>query len=108
MPGTELERDEGIRPGSTVEKLAALRPAFRPDGRTVTAGNASQLSDGAAALLVGDQGAADATGLAPLARIAARAVHAVEPRLYGIGPVQAAELACGGRGSAGTTWPSSS
>jgi acetyl-CoA acetyltransferase len=58
VPGTGLERDEGIRPDTTLERLAALKPAFREDG-TVTAGNSSQLSDGAAALLVGDQAAAD-------------------------------------------------
>jgi acetyl-CoA acetyltransferase family protein len=88
VPDTGLDRDEGIRPDSAVEKLAKLRPAFRPDG-TVTAGNASQLSDGAAAVLVGTGKA----GFTPMARIAARAVHAVEPPLYGIGPVEAASTA---------------
>ena len=92
VPGTGLERDEGIRPDTTVERLAGLRPAFRPDG-TVTAGNASQLSDGAAAVLVGDRAAADQLGVQPLARVAASAVHAVEPQLYGIAPVEAANKA---------------
>ncbi|HEY3955018.1 MAG TPA: thiolase family protein [Streptosporangiaceae bacterium] len=87
-----LARDEGIRPDSTLEKLARLKPAFRPDG-TVTAGNASQLSDGAAALLLASERAAAAAGLTPLARIAARGVSAVEPQLFGIGPVQAARTA---------------
>jgi acetyl-CoA acetyltransferase family protein len=89
---TGLERDEGIRPDTTVEQLAKLRPAFRQDG-TVTAGNASQLSDGAAAVLVGDRRAAEELGERPLARIAAQAVHAVEPQLYGIAPVEAANAA---------------
>jgi acetyl-CoA acetyltransferase family protein len=93
VEGTGLERDEGIRPDASLERLAGLRPAFRKDGGTVTAGNASQLSDGAAALLVGGQAAADELGVEPLARIAARAVHAVEPPLYGIAPVEAAAAA---------------
>jgi acetyl-CoA acetyltransferase family protein len=92
VPGTRLERDEGIRPDTTVERLAGLKPAFR-EGGTVTAGNASQLSDGAAALLLGDRRAADGLGVRPLARVAASAVHAVEPQLYGIAPVEAANTA---------------
>jgi acetyl-CoA acetyltransferase family protein len=92
VPGTGLERDEGIRPDTSLERLAALKPAFR-EGGTVTAGNASQLSDGAAALLIGDWRAADRLGGRPLARIAASAVHAVEPQLYGIAPVEAANQA---------------
>lgn len=87
-----LLRDEGIRPGTTPEKLARLKPAFRPDG-TVTAGNSSQLSDGAAALLLASERGMTANGLTPLARIAARGVSAVEPQLYGIGPVEAARTA---------------
>ena len=90
--GTGLERDEGIRPDTSIERLAALKPAFR-EGGTVTAGNASQLSDGAAAVLVGDQRAADRLGGRPLARLAASAVHAAEPQLYGIAPVEAANKA---------------
>jgi acetyl-CoA acetyltransferase family protein len=90
--GTGLERDEGIRPDSTMERLARLKPAFR-EGGTVTAGNASQLSDGAAAVAVGDRAAADRAGGRPLARVAASAVHAVEPQLYGIAPVEAANKA---------------
>jgi acetyl-CoA C-acetyltransferase/acetyl-CoA acyltransferase len=92
VPGTGLERDEGIRPDTSTERLAKLKPAFR-EGGTVTAGNASQLSDGAAALLVGDRAAADTLGGRPLARIAASALHAVEPQLYGIAPVEAANKA---------------
>jgi acetyl-CoA acyltransferase len=95
-----LESDEGIRADSTLEKLARLKPAFRPDG-TVTAGNSSQLSDGAAALLLGSERGAEAAGRAPLARIAARGVSAVEPQLFGIGPVEAARTALK---RAGITW----
>jgi acetyl-CoA acetyltransferase family protein len=87
-----LVRDEGIRPDSTTDKLARLKPAFRPGG-TVTAGNASQLSDGAAALLLASERATATLGLTPLARIAARGVSAVEPQLFGIGPVEAARAA---------------
>jgi acetyl-CoA acetyltransferase family protein len=92
VAGTGLERDEGIRPDTSTERLAALKPAFR-EGGTVTAGNASQLSDGAAAVLVGDRATADRLGVTPLARVAASAVHAVEPQLYGIAPVEAANKA---------------
>ncbi|WP_017556970.1 thiolase family protein [Nocardiopsis baichengensis] len=91
VPGVELERDESIRETSA-EKLAGLKPAFRPDG-TITAGNASPLNDGAAALLVGDAEAARAAGREPLARIAGRGVAAVEPNRFGVGPVAAAETA---------------
>jgi acetyl-CoA acyltransferase len=87
-----LEADEGIRADSTMEKLARLAPAFR-DGGTVTAGNSSQLSDGAAALLLASERAATAMAAEPLARIAARGVSAVEPQLFGIGPVEAARTA---------------
>ncbi|MBV2362992.1 thiolase family protein [Streptomonospora nanhaiensis] len=91
VAGVELDRDESIR-ATSLDKLAGLKPAFRPDG-TVTAGNASPLNDGAAALLIGDEAAAQATGRAPLARIVSRGVAAVEPHRFGIGPVQAAETA---------------
>jgi acetyl-CoA acyltransferase len=87
-----LETDEGIRPDTTAEKLAGLKPAFR-DGGTVTAGNSSQLSDGAAALLLASERGAAAAGGEPLARIAARGASAVEPQLFGIGPVEAARTA---------------
>ena len=92
VDGVDLHRDEGIRPDTSVDKLARLRPAFR-DGGTVTAGNASSLNDGAAALLVGTEQAAAAVGIAPLARIASRAVAAVEPQWFGIGPVEASRTA---------------
>ena len=92
VPDTELTRDEGIRPDTSLDKLAKLKPAFRKDG-TVTAGNASPLNDGAAAVLIGDRAAADRLGREPLARIAARAVHAVDPDVFGIAPVEAANKA---------------
>jgi acetyl-CoA acetyltransferase family protein len=100
VPGTTLTRDEGIRPDSSLEALARLKPAFRKDG-TVTAGNASPLSDGAAALLIGDQQTVRDTGLAPLARIAGRGVAAVDPDIFGIGPVAAANKALA---RAGISW----
>ena len=92
VEGAGLSRDEGIRTDTSSARLAALRPVFRPDG-TVTAGNASQLSDGASTLLLAGETSAASLGVEPLARIAARAVSAVEPHLYGIGPVEAARRA---------------
>ncbi|MEU3345180.1 thiolase family protein [Streptomyces sp. NPDC006700] len=87
-----LARDEGIRPGTDPGKLAALRPSFRPDG-TITAGNASPLSDGASALLLGTEEAAERIGMDPVARVAGRGVHAVEPHMFGHAPVEAADKA---------------
>src|SRR6188472_735161 len=92
VPGTELDRDETIRAGSTPETLAALKPVFRPDG-TITAGNASPLNDGASAVLLGSEAAADRIGSAPIARIAGRGAYALEPQLFGYAPVEAAEQA---------------
>lgn len=92
VEGVELTRDEGIRPGSTPEKLAKLKPVFRPQG-TVTAANASPLNDGASALLLGDEAAGKRLGKAPLARIAGRGAAGVDPDVFGIGPVRAAEIA---------------
>ena len=92
VPGTDLDRDESIRPTTSVERLAGLKPVFRPDG-TVTAGNSSPLSDGAGALLVGDAEAARSLGREPLARIASSGVSGVDPDVFGIGPVRAAEIA---------------
>ena len=100
VPDTELTRDEGIRPDTSMEKLAKLRPAFRKDG-TVTAGNASPLNDGAAAALIGDAAAAERLGREPLARIVSRAVHAVDPDIFGIAPVEAANKALA---RAGLSW----
>ena len=98
VPGTGLTRDEGIRPESSVESLASLKPAFRKDG-TVTAGNSSPLSDGAAMVLVAAENG-PITG-EPLARIAGRGVSGVEPEIFGIGPVEAANRALA---RAGKTW----
>ncbi len=92
VPGVELERDEPIRADSSLEALAKLGPAFREDG-TVTAGNASPLNDGAAALLLADSDGVDAVGREPLARIVSRGLHAVDPPLYGIAPVEASNKA---------------
>ena len=92
VPGADLTRDEGIRPGSTAEKLAGLKPSFRPDG-TITAANASPLNDGASAVLIGSEAAADRIGLDPVARVAGRGVHALEPQAFGFAPVEAAEQA---------------
>ena len=84
--------DEFAKPGTTLEGLAGLRPAFRPNG-TVTAGNASGLNDGAAALLIASESGLRAHALTPLARIVASGVSGVEPRIMGIGPVPATQLA---------------
>ncbi|WP_328505453.1 thiolase family protein [Streptomyces sp. NBC_00104] len=87
-----LSRDEGIRPGSTPQKLSGLKPAFRPGG-VITAGNASPLNDGASAVLIGSEEASSRIGLAPLARIAGRGVSALEPQMFGFAPVEAADRA---------------
>ena len=92
VPDAEMPRDEGIREGVTAESLASLKPSFRPDG-TVTAGNASQLSDGAAALLLVDEDGLAELGAEPLARITATGVDAVDPQFFGIGPVEAVNRA---------------
>ncbi|MEL6358160.1 MAG: acetyl-CoA C-acyltransferase, partial [Bacteroidota bacterium] len=81
--------DEFIKPKTTKEVLAKLRTAFRPEGGTVTAGNASGLNDGAAATIIASEDAVKTYGLKPLARIVSSAVVGVEPRIMGIGPVQA-------------------
>jgi acetyl-CoA acetyltransferase family protein len=100
VPGVELERDEGLRPDTSMDKLATLRPTFVAGG-TVTAGNSSPLNDGAAMLLVGDEAAGAQIGARPLARIAARAARGVDPDVFGVGPVQAADQALA---RAGITW----
>jgi 3-oxoadipyl-CoA thiolase len=88
-----VDRDEHPRPDTTAEALAALRPAFRREGGTVTAGNASGLNDGAAALLVASREAAEQIGARPMARIVASAVAGVDPARMGIGPVPATRKA---------------
>jgi acetyl-CoA C-acetyltransferase len=86
--GTLVTQDDGPRPGTTVEKLAALKPAFTDDG-VVTAGNACPLNDGAAAVLVMDEAKARSLGLEPLARIIASAVSGLAPEIMGVGPIEA-------------------
>lgn len=92
VPGTNLGRDECIRPGSTPELLADLKPAFRSTG-TITPGNSSPLTDGAAALIIGSEAAGTILGRHPIARIAGRAAHAVDPQDFGVAPVEAANKA---------------
>jgi acetyl-CoA acetyltransferase family protein len=88
VPVGDVTRDEHPRPDTTLEKLAALRPAFRENG-TVTAGNSSGLNDGAAALVVASEAKARELGLEPLGAFAGSAVAGVDPRVMGIGPVPA-------------------
>lgn len=93
-PPILFEEDEFIRPDTTVEKLASLRPAFRTDGQgSVTAGNSSGINDGACALLVASDEGLTAHGLTPQARIVSSGVAGVEPRIMGIGPVAASQQA---------------
>ncbi|HEX4730194.1 MAG TPA: thiolase family protein [Solirubrobacterales bacterium] len=92
VPGVELTRDEGIRADTSLERLGRLKPAFVADG-TVTAGNSSPLNDGASMLLLGSESAAAAIGSAPLARVVSRGVHGVDPDVFGIAPVEAANKA---------------
>ncbi len=92
LPGVDLSEDESIRRATTREVLAKLKPAFRVDG-TVTAGNASPLNDGAAALLLGTAVGAELAGRVPMARLVSRGVAAIDPQFFGAGPVEAAEVA---------------
>jgi acetyl-CoA C-acetyltransferase len=85
---TVVFRDDGPRPGTTMEGLAKLKPVFKPDG-TVTAGNACPLNDGAAAVLVMSDVRASKLGLAPLARIIGSSVAAIRPEIMGLGPIPA-------------------
>lgn len=88
-----FDQDEFLKPDTSLEVLAKLRPAFKREGGSVTAGNASGLNDGAAALLVASDVAVKAHNLRPLARIVSSAVTGVEPRIMGIGPVSATQKA---------------
>ena len=88
-----FEKDEFIKPTTTLEILGKLRPAFRKEGGTVTAGNASGLNDGAGAILLASAEAAARNNLTPKARIVSSAVAGVEPRIMGIGPVKASQKA---------------
>jgi acetyl-CoA C-acetyltransferase len=86
-----FDNDEYVKPGSTIESLQSLRPAFTKDG-TVTAGNASGINDGAAAVIMMPASQAKALGLTPLARVKAYASSGIDPALMGMGPVSAARL----------------
>jgi acetyl-CoA acetyltransferase family protein len=92
IPGIELDRDEGIRADTSLEKLGRLKAAF-VEGGTVTAGNSSPLNDGAAMVLLGDEAAAATLEREPLARVVSRAAHGVDPDVFGIAPVEAANKA---------------
>jgi len=90
--GTVVSRDDGPRPGTTVEGLAQLKPVFR-EGGTVTAGNACPLNDGAAAVIVMSDTRARQLGITPLARIVASGVSALDPEIMGLGPIEACRQA---------------
>lgn len=93
VPGPEdLDRDESIRLDANQVAMAGLKPAFR-DGGTVTAGNSSPINDGASAVLVASRRAMDLYGLTPLAKIVANGVTALEPELFGLGPVESTQKA---------------
>ena len=96
-PDGLVAKDDGIRPGTTLEKVSSLGPAFRPDG-TVTAANACPLNDGAAAVVVMSDTKAAALGLTPLARIVSSAATGLNPEIMGMGPVEAVKKALGRAG----------
>jgi acetyl-CoA acetyltransferase family protein len=88
-----FDQDEFIRPTTTTEVLSKLRPAFKKEGGSVTAGNSSGLNDGAAATIIASEDAVKKYGLKPIARVVSSAVVGVEPRIMGIGPVEASNKA---------------
>ncbi len=100
VTGIDLNRDECVRFDSSLDSLTSLKPVFRSDG-SVTAGNSSPMNDGAAALLMMTERGLQETGLVPMVRVAARAVSALEPHRYGLGPVEASSIALR---KAGITW----
>jgi acetyl-CoA C-acetyltransferase len=91
--GTVVSKDDGPRASSTYEKLAELQPVFKPEGGKVTAGNSCPLNDGAAALVVMSEDKAKALGIKPLARIIASGVSGLDPRIMGVGPIEAVRKA---------------
>lgn len=91
--GADLARDECVRTDSSAEALARLKPVFRREGGTVTAGNSSPMNDGAAALLLASETGVERIGREPLARLVSRAVSGIDPHLYGLGPVEASRRA---------------
>lgn len=92
-PDMLFAKDEFVRPNTTMEALSKLRPAFKKEGGTVTAGNSSGLNDGACALLYASESGLTNHNLLPLTQVVSTAVVGVEPRIMGIGPVKASELA---------------
>lgn len=101
VPGVDLSRDETIRDGASAEKLAGLKTVFRADHGTVTAGNASPMNDGASAVWIGSENAAETLGQSPKARLAGWAAAANEPQYFGYAPVDAANRALE---RAGVSW----
>jgi 3-oxoadipyl-CoA thiolase len=97
-PPITVHSDEGPREDTDLERLAKLRPVFRPDGGTVTAGNSSQINDGAACVVVCSSERADELGLEPLARVVSSGVAGVDPAYMGVGPVPASREALGRAG----------
>jgi acetyl-CoA C-acetyltransferase len=95
--GTVVSTDDGIRAGTTIEKVSQLQPVFRPGG-TVTAGNACPLNDGASAVVVMSATKAKAMGLDPIARIVSSGVSALNPEIMGLGPIDACKQAMGRAG----------
>jgi acetyl-CoA C-acetyltransferase len=89
---TRFDQDEANRPDTTIEALQRLKPAFRPDG-AITAGNAPGLNDAGAAMVLADEAWAEKRGLAPAARLVAHGIAAVEPGMFGLGPVPAVKQA---------------
>ncbi|MGI8609093.1 MAG: acetyl-CoA C-acyltransferase [Candidatus Dormibacteria bacterium] len=86
--GTEVSQDDGIRADTTIERLATLKPVFKEDGK-ITAGNACPLNDGAAAVVVMDEEYAKSLGIRPIARIKGSAVSGLDPKIMGVGPIEA-------------------
>jgi acetyl-CoA C-acetyltransferase len=95
--GAVVTKDDGPREGTTAEKLAELKPVFRPDGE-VTAGNACPLNDGAAAVIVMSDERARSLGISPLARVIASGVSGLNPEIMGLGPIEACRQALGRAG----------
>jgi acetyl-CoA C-acetyltransferase len=95
--GSTVERDDGPRPGTTVEALAQLKPVFRPEGK-VTAGNACPLNDGAAAVVVMSDTKAQELGITPRVRVVSSGVSALDPEIMGLGPIEASRQALGRAG----------
>jgi acetyl-CoA C-acetyltransferase len=95
--GTVVSKDDGPRPGTTLEKISGLKPVFRPDG-TVTAGNCCALNDGAAAVVIMSDTKAAELGITPLARIVSTGVTGLSPEIMGLGPIEASRQALGRAG----------